>query len=110
MRHKAAAIRSATVSDTRTPITIPSPIKNSINPRTFFISYSIRSLWFTIFYAKPCPLSTAKRATGYADLLFLRFCSFCAIASTRCKAVYKIRNHIQNLVDRILVLDVYQSG
>ena len=69
--HKPAGYVSATedtVSDTRSPITIPSPIKNSINPRTFPISYTVLSLWFSIFYAGRPLLNT------FADFLCLLTC------------------------------------
>ena len=56
--HKAAAIKSAVVSETSRPITIPSPMKNSIKPRAFPIIHTALPLWFSIFYAEMPHLNT----------------------------------------------------
>ena len=46
----------------------------------------------------------------YFCLLFFRVCSLSAVTSARCEAVYKIRNHIQNFGQSILVLYVDKLG
>ena len=55
---KLHAIRSAVVSETSKPITIPSPMKNSIKPRAFPIIHTALPLWFSIFYAEMPHLNT----------------------------------------------------